>query len=52
MRSGRWVALRSRMKVIGGGRVRGVKDVVYAGANGGLALALDAPEEDWERLTA
>jgi hypothetical protein len=25
---------------------------VFVGSDGGLALALDAPDEDWERLTA
>lgn len=35
---------------VGGGRVTVVKDPVFAGANGSLALATDAPESDWEKL--
>jgi len=27
-----------------------VDDPVFAGSNGGLAIALDAPETDWESL--
>lgn len=34
----------------GGGDVTAVKDPVFAGSNGGLAIALDAPESDWETL--
>jgi hypothetical protein len=29
-----------------------VKDPVYVGSDGGLAIAVDAPEDDWEKLTA
>jgi len=29
-----------------------VDDPVFAGSNGGLAIALDAPEGDWEPLSA
>ena len=35
---------------VGGGRVQMVSDVVFAGADGGLALALDAVDADWEKL--
>jgi len=35
---------------MGGGRVQMVSDVVFAGADGGLALALDAVDADWEQL--
>ena len=34
----------------GGGKVKVVKDPVYVGADGGLALAQDAPKSDWEKL--
>jgi len=35
---------------VGGGKVQMVSDVVFAGADGGLALALDAVDTDWEKL--
>ncbi len=35
---------------IGGGRVKVVKDPIYSGSDGGLAIGLDAPDSDWERL--
>ncbi|MCJ7755076.1 MAG: rod shape-determining protein [Thermoanaerobaculales bacterium] len=34
----------------GGGKIRKVKDPVFVGADGGLALAMDAPKSDWEKL--
>ena len=37
---------------VGGGKVTIVDDPVFAGANGGLAIALDADESDWEKLSA
>ncbi len=43
--------LQTRLAEVGGGRVRTVEDPVFAGSNGGLALALDAEETDWEQLT-
>lgn len=45
-------ALERSLGDIGGGRVRAVEDPVFAGAAGGLAIALDAPAEDWEQLGA
>ncbi|MEO8585946.1 MAG: rod shape-determining protein [Acidobacteriota bacterium] len=45
-------ALEKALAEIGGGRVRAVDDPVFAGSNGGLAIALDAPEGDWEPLSA
>ncbi len=42
--------LEKAMDHFGGGKVRVVKDPVYAGANGGLVLAQDAPKSDWEKL--
>jgi rod shape-determining protein MreB len=44
--------LEQEMAPIGGGKVRVVKDPIYVGSDGGLAIALDAPENDWEKLTA
>ncbi len=43
-------ALESTLDELGGGRVTRVKDPVYAGSDGGLALASDAADEDWEQL--
>ena len=43
-------ALEKALEDVGGGRVRAVEDPVFAGANGSLAIAADAPEGDWERL--
>ena len=45
-------ALEKLLAELGGGRVRAVEDPVFAGSNGGLAIALDAPEGDWEPLSA
>lgn len=42
--------LEAELRAVGGGKVRVVKDPVYVGSDGGLAIALDAPEEDWERV--
>ena len=43
-------ALERALEDVGGGRVRPVEDPVFAGANGSLSIAADAPEGDWERL--
>ena len=43
-------ALERALGEVGGGRVRAVDDPVFVGSNGGLAVALDAPEGDWEML--
>jgi len=43
-------ALEKALAEVGGGRVRAVEDPVFAGSNGGLAIALDAPDDDWEQL--
>jgi len=43
-------ALTKAMAEIGGGRVTTVEDPVFAGAVGGLAIAQDSPESDWEKL--
>jgi rod shape-determining protein MreB len=42
--------LERAMDDFGGGKVKVVKDPVFVGANGGLALAEDAPKSDWEKL--
>lgn len=43
--------LEQELQQVGGGKVRVVKDPIYVGSDGGLAIAMDAPESDWERLT-
>jgi rod shape-determining protein MreB len=45
-------ALRDALRQVGGGKVTYMRDPVFVGSDGGLALALDAPDGDWERLTA
>ncbi len=45
-------ALEKSLAEVGGGKVTIVDDPVFAGSNGGLAIALDADESDWERLSA
>ncbi|HXG59002.1 MAG TPA: rod shape-determining protein [Thermoanaerobaculia bacterium] len=44
--------LEDALKQVGGGKVTYMKDPVFVGSDGGLAIALDAPDSDWERLTA
>ena len=36
----------------GGGTVKRVDDPLYVGSDGALAIALDAPAGDWEKLPA
>lgn len=43
-------ALQEALKEIGGGRVQVVKDPVFAGSDGGLSIATDAEDSDWEKL--
>jgi rod shape-determining protein MreB len=43
-------SLEHLLSDVGGGKVRVVDDPVFAGANGSLALALDASDSDWEAL--
>ncbi len=45
-------ALEKSLAELGGGKVIVVDDPVFAGSNGSLAIALDADESDWERLSA
>jgi rod shape-determining protein MreB len=45
-------ALEDALKQVGGGSVRFMEDPVFIGSDGGLALAKDAPENDWELLIA
>ncbi len=45
-------ALEHALKQVGGGHVTYMEDPVFVGSDGGLALANDAPESDWEKLSA
>lgn len=45
-------SLANALKGVGGGSVRYMEDPVFIGSDGGLALAQDAPEGDWEKLSA
>ncbi len=45
-------ALKRSLKDYGGGDITVAEDPIYIGANGALALALDAPKSDWEKLPA
>ena len=45
-------ALQGALEEIGGGRVSRVSDPVFAGSDGGLAIATDAADADWERLAS
>ena len=42
--------LERALAEVGGGKVRVVKDPVFVGSDGGLAIAQDAPDSDWEKL--
>ncbi|HEX4954197.1 MAG TPA: rod shape-determining protein [Thermoanaerobaculia bacterium] len=44
--------IQKELQAVGGGRVRVVKDPVFCGSDGGLAIALDAGDSDWEKLAA
>jgi rod shape-determining protein MreB and related proteins len=44
--------LEAELQAVGGGKVRIVKDPIFIGSDGGLSIAQDAPENDWERLPA
>lgn len=43
--------LEQELQAVGGGKVRVVKDPIFVGSDGGLAIAQDAPDSDWERLS-
>jgi rod shape-determining protein MreB and related proteins len=44
-------ALEKACSELGGGRVTVVKDPIFAGSDGGLAVARDASTPDWEKLS-
>ena len=43
-------ALQAALEEFGGGRVSRVSDPVFAGSDGGLSIATDAADSDWEKL--
>jgi rod shape-determining protein MreB len=43
--------LERELEQLGGGKVRRVSDPVFAGSDGGLSIALEAPDADWDRLS-
>lgn len=45
-------SLQAALEDVGGGRVSRVGDPVFAGSDGGLELATDAAESDWEKLSS
>ena len=49
--SGLPAALDRALAELGGGRTSVVSDPVFAGSDGGLALARDASNSDWEKLS-
>jgi rod shape-determining protein MreB len=44
-------AVQRALAELGGGRAAVVKDPVFAGSDGGLAIARDASPSDWEKLS-
>jgi hypothetical protein len=50
--SGLLEALEQALAELGGGRTSIVKEPVFAGSDGGLAIARDATGSDWDRLAA
>lgn len=44
-------AIETALAELGGGHVTVVKDPVFAGSDGGLAIAQDASSSDWEKLS-
>jgi rod shape-determining protein MreB and related proteins len=49
--SGLSEAVQKELAELGGGRATVVKDPVFAGSDGGLAIARDASPADWEKLS-
>ncbi len=44
-------ALEKALQQVGGGKVKVTEAPIFVGSDGGLALANDAPDTEWERLT-
>ena len=43
-------ALQDALKPIGGGTIKAVKNPIFDGSDGGLAIALDALDSEWDKL--
>jgi rod shape-determining protein MreB len=50
--SGLTEAIEKALQELGGGRATVVSDPVFAGSDGGLAIAQDASNSDWQKLSA
>ena len=50
--SGLTEAIEKALQELGGGRATVVNDPVFAGSDGGLAIARDASNSDWQKLSA
>lgn len=44
-------ALEKALDEVGGGKVRRVSDPIFAGSDGGLSIAMEAPDSDWDKLS-
>jgi rod shape-determining protein MreB and related proteins len=44
--------LEKALEKVGGGSVRVIESPVFVGSDGGLALAMDAQESDWDKLSS
>jgi rod shape-determining protein MreB len=51
MISGLAEAVTKALTELGGGRATVVKDPIFAGSDGSLAIAQDASTSDWEKLS-
>jgi rod shape-determining protein MreB len=49
--SGLTDAIEKALQELGGGRATVVQDPIFAGSDGGLAIARDASNSDWEKLS-
>ena len=49
--SGLGESLKQALSRVGKGRIRTVEDPIFAGSDGGLALAVDALDSDWESVS-
>jgi rod shape-determining protein MreB len=43
--------LEQELQALGGGKVRVVKDPIFVGSDGGLSIAVDASDSEWEKLS-
>jgi len=43
-------ALQEGLEPMGGGKIHAVKNPIFVGSDGGLSIAADAPDSDWDKL--